>query len=253
MWKAICISLLSLSFTTPAFGQLSDRSYDKPPLHVKFQNGQMSIVCDKLSWTFDLSMLSIPDEECGTPCDTVNGRSRQRCFGKCTWFYPSIVGFDEKSHRLFFSAYTDSSHNRPNVLFAADLDTGKIRHLFATWASGLTNGLSSPGGRYLAYASWYHGGGCFNLAGAFVVDLSPIHGEPSADPSVQLAQVGIAVGTPLPKGDFPVIVPVGWKSEFVLEVKEERYHDKPCDEPIQFSRHDVDVRTLRFDVPHLRP
>ncbi|MBZ5536707.1 MAG: hypothetical protein LAO31_12195 [Acidobacteriia bacterium] len=253
MWKGICVSLLSLSFTTMVWGQLSDRSFDKPPAHVKFHDGQMFVFSGTLAWTIDLSKLSIPDDECGTRCDTINGSLRQSCFGKCAWFYPDILGFDEANHRLFFSTYTDFSRNRPNVLFAADLDTGKIRHLFATWASGLSGGLLSPDGRYLAYANWYHVGGCFNPAAAYVVDLSPKHDSRSIAPPVQLGEVEFTGGIYLPKGDFPVIVPVGWKSEFGLEIKEETYHEHPCDKPIESRRYDVDVRTLRFAEPHFEP
>ena len=240
-----------------AAGQVTTRVFTKyKNCDATFSSGRLNIVANGRASTIELSSIPIPENECDTKCVEVSDSLRGGCYGKCAWSNPEVVAFDASQDRLILGIKTGFSQNKTIVLVEANLQDKSFRHLLAVWSAGLTHGVLSPSGRYLAYARWTHAGGCFNIASVEIVDRNghdlQAHGSGNQD-TAMLANFGVScngcVGDLYAAKQLSTFVPVRWQSQSVLEVQESVSGTDDCTSPIRTVQHAVDIGGLAFAAP----
>ena len=73
------------------------------------------------------------------------------CYGKCIFSPPTVLLYDSRDKKLYFSLNLDIGHGVPLAVFRADLEDRKVDFLFQEAGSTLTGLIFSPSESRLAF------------------------------------------------------------------------------------------------------
>ena len=208
--------LLGLSVTCLAQTQTSHREF-KPTGSAQFEDDSEGVVVHfgGRDWKPDLSQLPLKAKDCpeNPEAEKACANVRLACLACITAWDP--VAWDEAREVFYMAAALGIGRNRPSIIFAYNLRSGRIRRIGADEGGGFNDAAVSPSGRYLAYIGYAVCGVCCTTSDLRVIDTQTL--------------ISGAFGLPTTNDDDrPRVLAVRWAGPSTIEYDAEIVRESAC-------------------------
>jgi hypothetical protein len=165
-------------------------------------------------WSVDLSQIPIAAGDCEDPDASQScAKSHVNCLDCISAWQPVV--WDEPHQVFYMAAGTGTGKNKPWVIMAYDLRTGKLRRIALDNSGGFNGAAVSPTGRYLAYIGYAVCGVCCTTSDLRLIDTTTLKTGTFSIPGANA-------------GELPRIRSIHWAGPSTIDYEAQGIRESDC-------------------------